>query len=84
MKRSGQRGAYLRGKNIPLTAHAPLAQGRTASDATLDAIGCTHGATAESRHALKIDPTPWVPRLNRTAFGKLPVGYPNSFNSYAA
>jgi 2,5-diketo-D-gluconate reductase B len=38
--------AYLRSKNIPLTAYAPLAQGRAADDATLAAIGHKHGATA--------------------------------------
>lgn len=38
--------AYLRSKVIPLTAYAPLAQGRAANDATLAAIGRKHGATA--------------------------------------
>lgn len=38
--------AYLRSKNIPLTAYAPLAQGRAASDETLTAIGRKHGASA--------------------------------------
>ncbi|MGF6546105.1 aldo/keto reductase [Paraburkholderia youngii] len=38
--------AYLRSKNIPLVAYAPLAQGRAASDATLARIGSKHGATA--------------------------------------
>ncbi len=38
--------AYLRSKNVPMTAYAPLAQGRAASDATLAAIGHNHGATA--------------------------------------
>lgn len=37
---------YLRSKTIPLTAYAPLAQGRAANDATLAAIGRKHGATA--------------------------------------
>jgi 2,5-diketo-D-gluconate reductase B len=37
---------YLRGKNIPLTAHAPLAQGRAAKDETLRAVGDKYGATA--------------------------------------
>ena len=37
---------YLRSKAIPLTAYAPLAQGRAANDATLAAIGRKHGATA--------------------------------------
>ena len=37
---------YLRSKGIPLTAYAPLAQGRAANDATLAAIGRKHGATA--------------------------------------
>jgi 2,5-diketo-D-gluconate reductase B len=37
---------YLRGKNIPLTAYAPLAQGRAAKDDTLRAIGDKYGATA--------------------------------------
>ena len=37
---------YLRSKGIPLTAHAPLAQGRAASNATLRKIGEKHGATA--------------------------------------
>jgi 2,5-diketo-D-gluconate reductase B len=38
--------AYLRGKGIPLTAYAPLAQGRAAKDATLAALGRKHGASA--------------------------------------
>jgi 2,5-diketo-D-gluconate reductase B len=38
--------AYLRSKDIPLTAYAPLAQGRAANDATLATIGGKHGATA--------------------------------------
>lgn len=37
---------YLRGKGIPLTAYAPLAQGRAASDPTLAALGRKHGASA--------------------------------------
>jgi 2,5-diketo-D-gluconate reductase B len=37
---------YLRSKAIPLTAYAPLAQGRAANDATLASIGRKHGATA--------------------------------------
>jgi 2,5-diketo-D-gluconate reductase B len=37
---------YLRSKAIPLTAYAPLAQGRAANDPTLAAIGRKHGATA--------------------------------------
>jgi 2,5-diketo-D-gluconate reductase B len=38
--------AYLRSRNIPLTAYAPLAQGRAASDPTLAGVGQKHGATA--------------------------------------
>ena len=38
--------AYLRAKGIPLTAYAPLAQGRAADDPTLAAIGKKHGASA--------------------------------------
>ncbi|GJD53670.1 2,5-diketo-D-gluconic acid reductase B [Methylobacterium crusticola] len=38
--------AYLRGRGIPLTAYAPLAQGRAAQDETLARIGAKHGATA--------------------------------------
>jgi 2,5-diketo-D-gluconate reductase B len=38
--------AYLRSKAIPLTAYAPLAQGRAANDATLAAVGSKHGVTA--------------------------------------
>lgn len=38
--------SYLRGKGIPLTAYAPLAQGRAASDPTLAALGKRHGASA--------------------------------------
>jgi 2,5-diketo-D-gluconate reductase B len=38
--------AYLRDRHIPLTAYAPLAQGRAAEDATLAAIGRKHGASA--------------------------------------
>ena len=37
---------FLRSKSIPLTAYAPLAQGRAANDATLATIGRKHGATA--------------------------------------
>jgi 2,5-diketo-D-gluconate reductase B len=37
---------YLRSKGIPLTAYAPLAQGRAANDTTLAAIGRKHSATA--------------------------------------
>lgn len=38
--------AYLRGKGIPLTAYAPLAQGRAANDPTLAAIGQKHHCSA--------------------------------------
>ena len=38
--------AYLRSKAIPLTAYAPLAQGRAANDPTLATIGRKHGAAA--------------------------------------
>jgi 2,5-diketo-D-gluconate reductase B len=38
--------AYLRSKAIPLTAYAPLAQGRAANDATLAAIGRKYDASA--------------------------------------
>jgi 2,5-diketo-D-gluconate reductase B len=38
--------AYLRGKGIPLTAYAPLAQGRAASDPTLAFLGHKHGCSA--------------------------------------
>jgi 2,5-diketo-D-gluconate reductase B len=38
--------AYLREKNIPLTAYAPLAQGRAANDPTLAALGLKHGCSA--------------------------------------
>ncbi|MCS0495700.1 aldo/keto reductase [Ancylobacter sp. MQZ15Z-1] len=38
--------AYLRGKGIPLTAYAPLAQGRAADDPTLAALGRRRGASA--------------------------------------
>jgi 2,5-diketo-D-gluconate reductase B len=37
---------YLSSKAIPLVAYCPLAQGRTASDETLAAIGRKHGASA--------------------------------------
>jgi 2,5-diketo-D-gluconate reductase B len=37
---------YLDGHSIPVTAYAPLAQGRTASNETLIAIGRKHGASA--------------------------------------
>ncbi len=37
---------YLREKGIPLTAYAPLAQGRAASDPTLAALGRKRGASA--------------------------------------
>ena len=38
--------SYLRGNGIPLTAYAPLAQGRAASDPTLAALGGKHGRSA--------------------------------------
>lgn len=38
--------AYLRGRGIPLTAYAPLAQGRAAEDPTLKRIGDKHGVSA--------------------------------------
>jgi 2,5-diketo-D-gluconate reductase B len=38
--------SYLAGKSIPITAYAPLAQGRAASDETLIKIGRKHGASA--------------------------------------
>jgi 2,5-diketo-D-gluconate reductase B len=38
--------SYLRGNGIALTAYAPLAQGRAASDATLAALGRKHGCSA--------------------------------------
>jgi 2,5-diketo-D-gluconate reductase B len=38
--------AYLRGKGIPLTAYAPLAQGRAASDPILASLGQKHGCSA--------------------------------------
>ena len=37
---------YLSAKSIPLVAYCPLAQGRTASNETLAAIGRKHGASA--------------------------------------
>jgi 2,5-diketo-D-gluconate reductase B len=37
---------YVRGKGIPLTAYAPLAQGRAAHDETLQNIGDKHGVSA--------------------------------------
>jgi 2,5-diketo-D-gluconate reductase B len=37
---------YLRPRGIPLTAYAPLAQGRAAVDGTLQKIGDKHGVTA--------------------------------------
>lgn len=38
--------SYLRSKGIPLTAYAPLAQGRAADDATLASLGRKHGCSA--------------------------------------
>ena len=38
--------AYLRERNIPLTAYAPLAQGRAANDETHKRIGDKHGFSA--------------------------------------
>jgi 2,5-diketo-D-gluconate reductase B len=38
--------SYIRGKGIPLTAYAPLAQGRAADDATLASLGRKHGCSA--------------------------------------
>lgn len=37
---------YVRGKGIPLTAYAPLAQGRAAHDEALQKIGTKHGVSA--------------------------------------
>lgn len=38
--------SYVRSKGIPLTAYAPLAQGRAAGDATLGTLGRKHGCSA--------------------------------------
>jgi 2,5-diketo-D-gluconate reductase B len=38
--------SYLAARSIPVTAYAPLAQGRAASDETLIGIGKKHGASA--------------------------------------
>src|SRR4030088_504585 len=38
--------SYLAARSIPITAYAPLAQGRAATDKTLMAIGREHGASA--------------------------------------
>jgi 2,5-diketo-D-gluconate reductase B len=38
--------SYLAAKSIPITAYAPLAQGRAASNEILMAIGAKHGASA--------------------------------------
>lgn len=38
--------AYLRGQGIPLTAYAPLAQGRAANDPTLATLGAKHDCSA--------------------------------------
>jgi 2,5-diketo-D-gluconate reductase B len=38
--------AYLRERKIPLTAYAPLAQGRAAEDETLERIADKHGVSA--------------------------------------
>ena len=37
---------YVRGKGIPLTAYAPLSQGRAAHDETLQRISTKHGVSA--------------------------------------
>ena len=38
--------SYLRKKNVPLVAYAPLAQGRTATHPALQGIGVKHGVSA--------------------------------------
>lgn len=38
--------SYLRERAIPLTAYAPLAQGRAVKDGTLERIGAKHGVSA--------------------------------------
>ncbi|MBW9113444.1 aldo/keto reductase [Rhizobium cauense] len=38
--------AYLRGRGIPLTAYAPLAQGRAANEPVLAGLGRKHGTSA--------------------------------------
>jgi 2,5-diketo-D-gluconate reductase B len=43
---------YLRRKGIPLTAYAPLAQGRAATDPTLAEIGEKHGASSAAQIAI--------------------------------
>jgi 2,5-diketo-D-gluconate reductase B len=62
--------AYLKTKNIPLTAYAPLAQGRAAEDATLKTIGEKHGASAAQIAIAWLLDQPGVvaiPKAQRTA-----------------
>ena len=59
---------YLAAKSIPLVAYCPLAQGRTASDETLLAIGKKHGASAAQvalRWLLDQDGVAAIPKTSR-------------------
>jgi 2,5-diketo-D-gluconate reductase B len=60
---------YLAAKSIPLMAYCPLAQGRTASDPTLMAIGRKHGASAAQvalKWLLDQDGVAAIPKASRT------------------
>ena len=60
---------YLAAKAIPLVAYCPLAQGRTASDQTLAAIGRKHGASAAQvalKWLLDQDGVAAIPKASRS------------------
>src|SRR5260370_41709952 len=60
---------YLAAKSIPLVAYCPLARGRTASDATLAAIGRKHGASAAQvalKWLLDQDGVAAIPKASRS------------------
>jgi 2,5-diketo-D-gluconate reductase B len=62
--------AYMRSKGLALTAYCPLAQGRLAEHAALDAIGRKHGATAAQvalKWLLDQDGVAAIPKAGRPA-----------------
>jgi 2,5-diketo-D-gluconate reductase B len=69
--------AYLRAHAIPLVAYCPLAQGRVASDPTLQAIGRKHDATAAQvalKWLLDQDGVAAIPKASRAESQKANLG----------
>jgi 2,5-diketo-D-gluconate reductase B len=68
---------YLAAKSIPLVAYCPLAQGRSATDETLMAIGRKHGATAAQvalKWLLDQDGVAAIPKASRAESQKANLG----------